>query len=94
MVEGVLMELKKETVIPEAVDPRWKKFVLSDAQIEFKNLVTQLMYSRLRLMLQSDKSEPAVRAAIEMVHKFFATNHKVTYEDLEIALRNGGDGHE
>lgn len=73
-------------MIPPREDPRWRKFVLSDDGFDFDELVTQLMYSRICLVLQADKSEAAVQAAISLAHEYFHKNEKIAFNDLKKAL--------
>lgn len=73
-------------MIPFKDDPRWRKFVLSEESFDFDELVTQLMHSRICLVLQADKSEAAVQAAISLAHDYFQKNEKIALNDLKKAL--------
>lgn len=81
-------------MVPEKDSPCWRKFVISGESYEFRHLVTQLMYSQIKLLLQRDQSEPAVNAAAELVYDFFVKNHKVVMDDLKTAIGKWEDGHE
>lgn len=73
-------------MIPSKSDPRWKQFVLSEKNFEFETLVTQLMHSRIKLIIKSDSSDASISAAVSLAYDFFEKNHKLVLADMKMAL--------
>ncbi len=78
-------------MIPCKTDPRWRHFVLSNKDFEFETLVTQLMHSRIKLIIKSDPSDASINAAISLAYDFFEKNHKLVLTDMKVALGEPND---
>lgn len=74
-------------MIPEIADPRWRRILLSDATPKFSHLTTQLMYSRVRMILKMDPSPSSLTAAIQTVREYFVKNSSKVQIDLQSLIQ-------
>lgn len=75
--------MKNELRLPEISDARWRRVLLDKDSPKFSSLPTQLMFSRVKMMLQVDSSPSAVQAASLAVYDYFQKNSAKVQVDLE-----------
>ncbi|HRK08765.1 MAG TPA: hypothetical protein PLZ57_13435 [Pseudobdellovibrionaceae bacterium] len=73
--------------LPPTDDPRWRRLLLADQPPAFRHLVSQLMFSRVRLMLQADPSEASIAAAAVTTREFFQRQQHRVQEDVQMLLQ-------
>lgn len=73
--------------LPELDDPRWRKLLLSESPPVFRQLVAQLMFSRLKMTLKADPSEAALKAAVVAMRDFFLKNQIKIQDDFSLLIR-------
>lgn len=73
--------------LPPTDDPRWRRLLLAEQTPAFRHLVSQLMFSRVRLMLQADPSEASIAAATITTREFFQRQQHRVQDDAQMLLQ-------
>lgn len=76
-----------ELQLPATTDPRWRKMLLAKESPKFSSLPTQLMFSRVKMILQIDSSPSAIQAASLTVYDYFKKNATKVPADLESLIQ-------
>lgn len=82
MAAGELMNSVATWELPQPDDPCWRRVLLRENALQFKHLVSQLMLSRVKLILQADASDASLCAAAMLITDFFKKNYVRVPEDF------------
>ncbi len=72
-------------VIPDIKDPRWRALVCGTRPVQFVNLTTRIIFTRVKV-LALRKDEGSVQQAISTMHDYFSKNEAAAAQDLKLVF--------
>lgn len=72
-------------LIPEKLDPVWRKIVLNCDKLTFKALATKLLMMRIKMIVDSENEdfEKRIHLATEVAYDFFSKNKTIVQDDIK-----------